>query len=155
MARAARFISIHGAHLDDYPSKSFDAITAFEILEHLSNPTAVLKEFNRVAESNIIITVPNCEQTPGMKLSEIVYNLYIDSSHINFWTLESIIDLVNSSGFQIYYGQLINCINLEPLISEAMSDSIIINRFLTKVFSKWIKRVYPVTILLVANCVRK
>ena len=76
--------SIHGAHLDDYPSNSFDTITAFELLEHVSNPDAVLREFNRVARPNIIITVPNCDQTTGMKLSGVTYNHYIDLSHINF-----------------------------------------------------------------------
>lgn len=147
--------SIHDAHLDDYPSSSFDTITAFELLEHVTNPAAVLKEFNRVARSNIIITVPNCDQTPGMKRSGVVYNHYIDSSHVNFWKLESIIDLVNSSGFKVQYAQLINCINLEPLIAEALNSSIIINRFLSKVFSKLINRDYPATILIVANCIKK
>ena len=147
--------SIHGAHLDDYPSDSLDTITAFELLEHVSNPAAVLKEFNRVARSNIIITVPNCDQTPGMKLSGIVYNHYIDSSHINFWNLESIIDLLNSSGFEIQCAELINCINLEPLIAEAMNNSKITNKFLSKFFTKLIKRDYPATILIVANCIKK
>ena len=42
-----------------YPDKSFDVVVATEIVEHLDDPVALLKEAVRVARQKIIFTVPD------------------------------------------------------------------------------------------------
>ncbi|MBP2144650.1 2-polyprenyl-3-methyl-5-hydroxy-6-metoxy-1,4-benzoquinol methylase [Methanofollis sp. W23] len=42
-----------------FKNQSFDTVTLFEVLEHLENPLAALKEAARVSRSTIVISVPN------------------------------------------------------------------------------------------------
>lgn len=42
-----------------FKNQSFDTVTLFEVLEHLENPLAALKEASRVSRSKIVISVPN------------------------------------------------------------------------------------------------
>jgi len=42
-----------------FPDKSFDVVVATEIVEHLDDPGALLKEAVRVAQKKVILTVPD------------------------------------------------------------------------------------------------
>lgn len=103
-----------------YASKSIDTILAFEVLEHLEDPIQALNEFRRVAKQNIIITVPNCHQTLGMKESNLVFGHYVDPTHINFWDKLTLEELFEKLNLEILHFEYINYINLLPLVSEAL-----------------------------------
>ena len=71
------------AHNLPFPDKSFDVAILGEVLEHVANPVAVLREAKRVAK-HIFITTPNewewkAEQRPFSTLG-----------HIRFYTEETL-----------------------------------------------------------------
>ena len=130
---------IHGLDTDEYPTWSshparfrrgsvatlpyddgaFDTIVSFEVLEHVPDPLTVLKEFWRVSRANIILSVPNCELSPGMQKSRLAYYHYTDITHCNFFTLDSISKTCEAAGFTVTQRELINRVNLLPLLKEA------------------------------------
>jgi 2-polyprenyl-3-methyl-5-hydroxy-6-metoxy-1,4-benzoquinol methylase len=58
--RGLENVTLCTAERIDYVDHSFDVIASFDVLEHVSNPSQVLSEFNRVLKSNghLIISVP-------------------------------------------------------------------------------------------------
>jgi ubiquinone/menaquinone biosynthesis C-methylase UbiE len=74
--------SISDATNLNLPDNSVDTILSFECLEHLPDPELALKEYYRVARNNVILTVPNCEITLGMRQSLMLYYHWIDRTHI-------------------------------------------------------------------------
>ena len=128
-------------------SKSVDTILAFEVLEHLQDPTQALNEFRRVAKKNIIITVPNCYQTLGMKESNLAYGHYVDPTHINFWDKKTLIELLDNLEIEILHFEYINYINLLPLFSEALGFKR--NGWAQWFISQFLGVKYPMTLLAV------
>lgn len=141
--------SISDAEQLNLEDSSVDTILSFETLEHLSNPEQALREYYRVCRKNIILTVPNCQITPGMEKSKMIYYHWIDSTHINFFNQTTIIELVKNVGFQVHTNYYINQINLQPLLSEALAIPVFFDKILKKFLEKQ-KRSYYLTCLLVA-----
>lgn len=136
----------------DFDTESFDTLTAFEVMEHVSDPQEMLKEMHRVARKNIILTVPNCVITEGMKQSNLLYSHWGDPTHVNFYTLESFKEEVEKAGFKIEEAYLINKINPFPFINEAMGGgSKIVPKILRKIYGKSLKSEYFITCLIVAK----
>jgi SAM-dependent methyltransferase len=106
-------------HLD-VPDASVDTILSFETLEHLPDPVRAMREYFRVCRRNLILTVPNCQLTPGMRSSGLIYNHWIDRTHVNFWDMESISDLAVAAGFSIAHKQPINQVSPGGLLMESL-----------------------------------
>ena len=77
--------------LDD---DSVDTVVLFEVLEHLEDPAAVLREARRVAISNVLVTTPNCTQTFGDVPVEFSHML--DTDHRQFFTVDTMRELLES-----------------------------------------------------------
>jgi ubiquinone/menaquinone biosynthesis C-methylase UbiE len=103
----------------DLPDSHIETILSFETLEHLPDPLAALKEYRRVCRKNVILTVPNCEITEGMRASNLLYSHWEDRSHVNFFNKESIESLVCEAGFTIHESYYINRLKLLPFLLEA------------------------------------
>lgn len=126
--RRPDLFSISDAVKLDLPDSSVDTILSFETLEHLREPQAALTEYFRVCRRNLILTVPNCALTSGMRASGVIYNHWIDRTHANFWELGSISALMQAAGFRIVTAELINRIFLGPLVAESIGLSGIVAR---------------------------
>lgn len=132
-------------------NNSVDTILSFETLEHLQNPEEALREYYRVCRKNIILTVPNCQITPGMENSKIIYYHWIDQTHVNFFNMEQIKSMVNDAGFNLTTSYYINQINLHPFITEAFDNSGFIRRMIHKALMKNQRHQYYLTSLIVAE----
>lgn len=131
---------------------SVDTILSFETLEHLVEPAEALREYYRVCRKNIILTVPNCAITPGMKTSGLVYNHWIDRTHINFWDLEGIVRVVEEAGFYVQEKQYINSVNLGAIVMESVGLKGFVARFGARFYRHILQRQkYPMTCLVVAR----
>lgn len=133
-----------------FDNNQFETTLLFEVLEHINNPILALKELHRVTSKNLIITVPNCELTLGMKKSGLIYNHWIDRTHINFYDKKEFIEIITKSGFKLRHFEYINYINLGWLFCESLK----FNDKLSKVFSLLINKVqkkYPMSMLIVAD----
>ncbi len=93
-----------------FPSSSFDAVFALDVLEHLNNDYQALKEVNRVLkpEGVAVITVPAFKFLWGRQ------DLY--SHHRRRYTLGQIKKMIRETGFESRYISYFNFL-LFPLIA--------------------------------------
>jgi ubiquinone/menaquinone biosynthesis C-methylase UbiE len=134
-----------------FTDDSFDTVACFETLEHLPDPGKALAELRRVARLNVVLTVPNCEVSPGQRASGLIFHHWIDSTHRNFWTHAEFVDLVASSGFEVLHAERINQIDLRPLLAEAYGGRPAVARLLRGVLKVARPRAYGMTTLVVAR----
>lgn len=132
------------------PDASVDTILSFETLEHLPEPDRALREYFRVCRKNLILTVPNCTLTPGMRGSGVIYNHWIDRTHVNFWDLDGMSKQVSEAGFVVRHRQYINHINLGPVAMEALGFKGKVARYGAAIFRRIQRQKYPMTCLIVA-----
>jgi ubiquinone/menaquinone biosynthesis C-methylase UbiE len=85
--RNLRFIAGDAANLP-FADAEFDLVSAIEVLEHVSDPRAVMAEMRRVARSALIISVP---REPLWRLLNIARGAYLMSlgntpGHLHHWS---------------------------------------------------------------------
>jgi SAM-dependent methyltransferase len=75
-----------------YNSSSFDTVTAFHILEHLTNPEVAIKEFNRVLKKDgrLVLSVP----------SHSFRKFFSDHTHIRPWPKRALYNILIENGFK-------------------------------------------------------
>ena len=93
--------------LDDYKGK-FDYILMADVLEHLIEPANVLDKMQKLLndEGKIIISLPNITHASiklNLLANEFLYTPtgLLDKTHLRFFTLNSIIDMVNNVGMRL------------------------------------------------------
>lgn len=143
--------SVSDAQRIDRPDGSFDTVTSFEVLEHLPDPAAALREFHRLTRGNVILTVPNCTLTEGMVRSGLIYNHWIDRTHVNFWDMDGFCALVEASGFRIRERQLINRVNIGFVMFEALGLPSSLSRILGRLFGRLQRNRYHMTLMVIAD----
>jgi ubiquinone/menaquinone biosynthesis C-methylase UbiE len=142
--------SVSDASQLDFDDNSVDTVISFETLEHLLQPQQALAEFYRVCKKNLILTVPNCEITSGMKRSKLIYNHWIDPTHVNFFTMDSLKQMVEEVGFNVEHSGYINHLRLKPFLEEVFEPPTWWSRRLLKLLLKQPLRNYHLTCLIVA-----
>jgi SAM-dependent methyltransferase len=103
-----------------FADASYDTVVSFEVLEHLADPLAALKEYRRVCRKNVIVTVPNCDVTKGMMKSNLVYSHWVDRTHVQHFERSSIVSLMEQAGFASVHAGPINRISFAPVLAEKM-----------------------------------
>jgi len=102
-----------------YPDKSFDVVVATEIVEHLDDPVALLKEAVRVARKKVIFTVPDNVLGPEEfaehrqlftkdTLEELLHQFFDD------FQIESFADTFPTPTFKISLPTLLAVCNVKP-----------------------------------------
>lgn len=86
-----------------YKDNSFDLVICTEVLEHLNEPTKVLKEALRVSKKNILVSVPS---EPFFMLGNFLRGKNLsrlgnDPGHINHWTIISFQNFLKNNGLKI------------------------------------------------------
>ena len=120
-------------------------------MEHLPDPAAALREFHRLTRGNVILTVPNCTLTEGMLRSGLIYNHWIDRTHVNFWDMDGFCALVEASGFRIRERQLINRVNIGFVMFEALGLPSSLARILGRLFGRLQRNRYHMTLMVIAD----
>jgi ubiquinone/menaquinone biosynthesis C-methylase UbiE len=131
--------------------QSFDTIISFETLEHVPGPNAVLKEFRRVCRHNIIISVPNCETPPELRSAGFTFHHWIDRTHINFFTLDTIRQTVEQCGFRVTYSAWINAVFPAMLLLTAFGVPYRIAHVIGRLVNKVTPKRYAMGLLVVAD----
>ncbi|MDR2353936.1 MAG: class I SAM-dependent methyltransferase [Deltaproteobacteria bacterium] len=115
--------------LSDLPLKSFDLVTLWEVLEHLTEPKQILERIFQllVPQGLLLILVPNA----GSLVTRILHdksNTFGGHSHLNHFTIDSLIYLLNKTDFEILemetvlteLGTINNHLNfLDPYLGDA------------------------------------
>ncbi len=129
------FLQSDAAHLP-MKTNAVDHVIAFEILEHLPHPVNWLQEFKRVARKKITLSIPNCEVPDVLRRTGVTFHHWIDPTHTNFFTLETISTTLIDAGLVIENIQLINPIRPEILTFSAWQ----IPDKIASVFSRWLQK---------------
>jgi len=131
---------------------SFDTVTSFEVLEHTVDPERVLREFHRVAVKNIVISVPNCEQPPEFADAGLAFHHWVDRTHRQTFTPESIRRLLVETGFRVERIEPINRVHPQILcLSTLRLPPSLVARLSRLIDVLPILRRYHMTLLVVAS----
>ena len=85
----------------DSDAPAFDAITMFEVLEHLAEPLETLRSLTKLLKKGgvFILETPNCKTVVDIK-SKQDYRLIHPLSHINGFTAETMKTIAAAAGLQ-------------------------------------------------------
>lgn len=86
-----------------YKDNSFDLVLCTEVLEHLQNPSLVLKEILRVSSKYIIISVPNDPYFTIQRFlrGKNIMRLGVHPEHIQHWTSEGFELFLKKEGVKV------------------------------------------------------
>ena len=89
LPEAAPFLTIYAGGPLPFPDNSFDCVVALEVLEHIEDYTAALREIRRVAP-RLILSVPDIATIPLLHQHNVVPWHLLESTHINFFNETSL-----------------------------------------------------------------
>jgi SAM-dependent methyltransferase len=89
-----------------------DTVILIEVVEHLEEPGALLREAARVAGRNVLVTTPNCTQSFGSVPIEFSHMLDVD--HRQFFTVASLRELLDAS---FERSEVVQIQPLDPMIA--------------------------------------
>jgi ubiquinone/menaquinone biosynthesis C-methylase UbiE len=130
--RPQRFAVLDAQHLDGIRTDAFDTVLLFELLEHLDDPMAVLRQAARICRKNVILTVPNTTLTAGQDGSRLIYYHWIDRTHVQFFDRGSLERAIDAAGLELDTMDAINAVNLAPLVTEAFGLGPLSRRWLLR-----------------------
>lgn len=87
-----------------FADRSFDTVIALDVLEHVYDPEAVLKEMIRVSSKNIIIGVPNFSSLPARLqtlFGKVPENNHPHKGHIYWFNWMVLTTLVRKNNLRI------------------------------------------------------
>jgi SAM-dependent methyltransferase len=98
------------------PDASFDTVLLFEVLEHLHDPVAVLKEARRLCRGRVLVTTPHSGDIDALREQGLLFEHFADMDHRNFFTQGSLDELLRSvfSDVKVWKGNGINPLGLFP-----------------------------------------
>jgi SAM-dependent methyltransferase len=73
-----------------FPDAAFDAAIAVEVLEHVREPDAFIREAARVAPQILMLSVPNAELLAYLSAHRVVPWHMLEADHCNFFTRASL-----------------------------------------------------------------
>ena len=83
-----------------FADKTFDVATCVEVLEHVIDPEAVMRELGRVARNYVIITVPHDRQ-PMVVLCPHCLNTFPVDGHLHAFTPEKLSQMCCEAGLEV------------------------------------------------------
>jgi len=86
----------------DLPASSYDNVIAFDIIEHLDDDLAFIRQVHRLCRGGgrIIISVPN-ENDEQPRMMGLTHMHHVDKTHRREYTDESLRALLENSGFKV------------------------------------------------------
>ncbi len=128
-------VDLDNQGLSQFPDTSFDTVLMLDILEHVADDKKLLSDAARVANQNVLLSVP--AQVPeGMKDSQLVFASYVDPTHRRYYSFESLQDVLWKAGFKDF--QIFSSLGFTPVMSDIFpwylkSPLKLLNRFLRRV----------------------
>ena len=84
-----------------FPDHSFDTVTLWDVLEHVPDDCAALRESLRVARKNILFSVPAEDFHPDHSAG-VTFRTYTDLSHRRYYDKQRLENLLSLCGKQYY-----------------------------------------------------
>ena len=147
---AGRNIIADATHLP-HADNSFDTIISFETLEHVPDIAAALREYYRVCRKRIIISVPNCDTPVELRDGGLTFHHWIDRTHVNFLTHDTLSAILSKNGFNVQYTAYINHILPAVPFLCALGLPLRPARGIARILRRVSRKQYPMTLLAVGE----
>ena len=95
----SNFIQIDSSHIP-FKENTFDLSFSFEVLEHCQDYKTIISELKRVTINHLILSVPNCDLNNPLRTANLVPAHWTDRTHCNFFTKESIREILYEFNFK-------------------------------------------------------
>ena len=115
-----------------YRDGEFDTVLLMEVLEHVPDPAAVLREIHRVSQKNLILSVPDARIDPLCTEAGLVFHHWVDRSHVHFFDPEGLQLILEQNGFSLRQLQQINPVYPELLFFSSLPIPIRLARLLAR-----------------------
>jgi len=106
-----------------FPQGAFDAITAFEFIEHVPNPGAALSRMHSWLRPGgvLALTTPNAASWLAQRHPDR-FGAFLESRHLVYFTPSTLSRLLQQVGFRIRYLQTdVSLASTQPLLQAVMS----------------------------------
>jgi ubiquinone/menaquinone biosynthesis C-methylase UbiE len=121
-----------GDNLSIFKDNQFETVLAWDVLEHIPDDAHALKEFVRVAHSNVVLSVPK-EDEISLPYSRVTYRPYVDPTHLHYYTRDILAKMVSQLGD--YTLSVEEAYRVRPLMAyEKIGISLRICSFLDRLF---------------------
>ncbi len=92
----------------------FDTAILFEVIEHIPEYEAAVREALRVSRGNVLITVPNVGEYRHLERYGVTYWHLVTTDHVNFFAPQDLLDLARRCGARAQVKRA------EPLVPAAL-----------------------------------
>jgi SAM-dependent methyltransferase len=120
-----------------FPDQSFETVLLFDVLEHVENEQALLKELRRVTTRRIILSVP-ANHNGNLPRYGVCLSHHIDKTHYREYDPEKLKAVLSASGFNVIHLEP-QCPVRLPLISTEFFARNPFGRALAMVTKCWLK----------------
>jgi ubiquinone/menaquinone biosynthesis C-methylase UbiE len=86
-----------GTDLKIFSDNQFESVIAWNVLEHIDDDYAALREMIRIASKNVILSIPK-EDDLSLPDSRVTYRPYVDPTHRHYYTRETVAAMVARAG---------------------------------------------------------
>ena len=87
-----------------FKQESFDAVIAYQVLHHMSNPESALKEiYNALKKGGVLLLSETLENNPFIKIGRFFYPYFKGMSVLSRFNLNQLERLLKNGGFKILY----------------------------------------------------
>ena len=86
---------------------AFPLVSAVEVIEHIEDPAAALREIARVSSRHVLITVPN-EQVPLQTLCPNCLHRFPLDGHLHTFTLADLAEICRKAGLYVVHAERYN-----------------------------------------------
>lgn len=98
-ARAAGVDAVEGDVLETgFSDGQFETAILFEVLEHVAEPLAALREALRIVRRNVLVTVPDSTHYDELERGGLTYWHLVTTDHVTFFAAGDMHDLARAAG---------------------------------------------------------
>jgi methionine biosynthesis protein MetW len=123
-----------GSNKLPFPDNSFDTVVMLDILEHLYDPSSVLKEATRVSKGDVVVGVPNFSSLPArlqVLCGRVPENNQPKKGHVYWFNLKVLKKLFCASE-----------LSLIELKTNTIFESVPVILFITKFLAKFMPNLF-------------
>lgn len=118
-------VAVGSIHDASFPPGSFDLVTLFHVLEHVTNPREVLAEVFRIVKPSgaVVLQVPNIDSWQFKMFGAKWYGLDIPR-HVIDYSKAAMMQLLEASGFKVYRVRDFNLRDNAPALVSSLFPSL-------------------------------
>ena len=125
---AGPFVEFYNSEMPlPYLDNQFDAVIATEVLEHVEQAEAAIREISRISKRVFIMTVPDATGIPRCHSQGVIPWHLLEDTHVNFFTQSNLIPVLENNWVKVmpykigfselprtFFSNNLACVCMEP-----------------------------------------